>query len=180
VKAISKDGCYSYSDTLEAIVYPKPAKQEITEISGTLELEKGYDYIWYRDSTQLEATSNILGIDNIGKYYAKIFNRYGCYSFSDTVDIGIEYAQIQDDDTKIVLYPMEIKENINIEIFNSQQKTIGLEVFDLSGKLVSQIENMGSSAYIFRQLNFDYSEGVYFFVFSNGMKQYNIKVVKCK
>lgn len=179
VKAISKDGCYAYSDTLEAIVYPKPENVSIARTKDTIYADEGYEYTWYRDTTELDISNHHLPIDRTGKYFAKIRNEYGCVDFTDTIDVEMNHQLIGNDEISIVLYPIEFNSIINIEILNEQEKDVELEIYDTSGKLVRRVNTLGNSQYITDSINLDNkAAGMYYFVFSINGNSYILKAIK--
>ncbi len=179
VKAISRDGCVSYSDTVDAIVYPKPEKLAITQDKDIIQVKDGYEYIWYRDSIEIENNESQINIYNTGRYYAKITNKYGCVSYTDTLEIDLNHTLINKDDIGIALFPIEFSSFINIEMINNNNDDVVLDIYDLNGKLVKKKMNLGNHQYINRTIELgDVSQGMYFFVFTIKGNSYSLQAVK--
>ncbi len=179
VKAISKDGCYSYSDTLEAIVYPKPDKQYLIRDNKYLSLDESQNYIWFRDSVSIAENMSKIEIDSVGMFYAKIVNEYGCFNYSDTVYIDIDYKLVNTDEIDIVVYPIEFRDIVNIEIIRKTNQSLYFEIYDCLGRKVNNRKQLSGNQYLFETYNLSYlSSGVYYFVFTTNNNSYLVKTVK--
>ncbi len=179
VKAISKNGCFSYSDTVEAIVNPVPKDISITRDKDHIYIDEGYNYEWFKGDTLLTETNNRLLVEETGYYHAKIKNEYGCEILSDTLSIEFDRQIFSTEDISVNIYPIEFYDNVDIEIYNPTKESVYLKVYDTSGKICKQLSSLGTNQYIIRTISMEkYSTGMYYFVFTINNNSYILKVVK--
>jgi hypothetical protein len=106
------------------------------------------------------------------------------YNQSDNLQNGIQqpieifkFVSILDyENIEINIYPNPIIDYLNIEISNSNLKQYNISLFDLNGKLISEMNNIS----LINKINFsNYNQNIYFLkIFRNNENIKTIKIIK--
>lgn len=92
VRAVNAAGCIAFSDTVDAVMLPRPLAVITSDKSFTLcandsltlDAQDGYaQYLW-----STGATSRRIVVHTPGSYWVKVAGASGCFSAADTVRIG--------------------------------------------------------------------------------------------
>lgn len=98
---------------------------------------------------------------------------YSIYTFDNDYNAGMENM---DGDDGISIYPNPSNENVTVKV--QAGSSYELHIFDIAGKAVSFVSNIGENGNETVVDVSDYPNGLYFFVFSNDMQTSVKKVVK--
>ncbi len=151
VTAINTNGCDSKSDSVKITVLA--ALPNITfQISGdTLHcFLSQYSLQWHLDNTPIaNATNPTLVINQTGNYFVIATNAFGCSASSDTYHLNYNLSPNMADEVYMNVFPVPVKNLLQVELLGWKSKNATLTINDLSGKslIVKEIEmdNNGSN-----------------------------------
>jgi len=133
VSAIA-NGCEGERVSIDAEVTPMP-EPYVTVDGNKLNSSADEGNQWYKDNEPLEgATSNTFEVTQSGEYFVEVTS-LGCSNSSET--ITFEITDIREEKLKgvISIFPNPFSSYINVNN-SSPKKIIGLELVDLSGKVI--------------------------------------------
>ncbi len=146
----------------------------------TIVLDAGiFDTYFWSDSSILQ-TMEVPGSIGVGNYlYSVTVTDSNLCSNSDTIEVIVNSpsTDIKENDLfNISIYPSPTKGIVNININNSIQNNLQIEVINLTGKVIYK-EQLNNKA-VKRQINLaEYSKGIYFIKITNDKESFIKKVV---
>lgn len=137
-----------------------------------------YGYTW--DDALTQTTETATGLAN-QLYNVVVVDDHGCTaSNAITVDFAVGMSNFINQ-VKITAYPNPVVENLNISIISNENKTIEMNVYDETGKLIETRNidtNKGENHYNVNTSS--YSTGTYFINLKSDKAQQIIKFVKAQ
>ncbi len=179
-RAWSAEGCEFKSDTLTVKVEQNPDKPTITRLSGT-ELtcdQLAPDYQWYKDGEKMSGEDEKrLEIDETGNYSVDIFNEAGCSTMSDPFNVISSVEEINFENANIRINKFVSDAEFILTGRGWENSVLTINISDLRG--ISILSKQISSSDFNETINLNANaSGTYFINISNGIENWNFKVVK--
>ncbi|MBC7864007.1 MAG: T9SS type A sorting domain-containing protein, partial [Bacteroidia bacterium] len=168
VIAVNASGCTSFSDTITAIYCDSTWKPGVTKTGSQLSTidTTGNTMQWYLNGSIIPgATADTYTTTANGVYTLQITNSFGCVftSLPTTMAVGIEEQQI----LSANIFPNPAGDLVKITLANNSTIS-AIEIFDLSGRMVKNVNATSSSETISVR---DLPDGFYFVEVSCGNKK---------
>jgi len=140
--AQNKDGCYDTSNILEYSVWTRPVKPVITKIGKTLFSNYSFGNQWYEESVKIGgAIGKSYNPSRQTKFHVTHTDSNGCVSLkSDPYEFNLAIASVGLSGLKV--YPNPANDFITIE--TSESSKYSLQLLDISGRMVTEVEFFGN------------------------------------
>jgi hypothetical protein len=159
-------------------------------------LPANYNIILYKsDGTQIGSSSNpgtedesiLYNTNKTGTYYVRVFASYGVYDPSDcyllhvaTSSTGYKSSGVEnltgETDNELTIYPNPSYSNFNFIYKTNSTEPITLQLFDITGRLVQEIQSLPSNEVITVGENLEY--GIYLAIVTQGTVKKFVKIAK--
>jgi hypothetical protein len=138
----SRDGRPGFSDTLQVVVMPAPAKPVITRQVDSLIATEANEWQWFRDGHELPgATAQACVADQPGGYRVRVRNASGCEAWSEQYDVfvlGVEEAPVPG--IAALLYPNPTTGIVTVKYADPAAGAAVVRVTDVLGREVYAYE----------------------------------------
>ncbi len=154
------NGCSAVSGHQNIAIYPVPTVS-ITVRGDTLSSFGQSNYQWKLNDNPVDsATGSVFVVKQPGAYTLQVTDSNGCVATSNAVTItGINQLSAENE---IALYPNPFSNTVSIEANKSSQGIQNVEIFDISGRLITSV-NYPSPGYTV-QFGLSYlANGFYYF-----------------
>lgn len=178
VAATDTNGCIGVSNLISINILPLPTTPSIALILDSLHCTMvGQLYHWMHDTNSTINNSNIYAKQGDGTYKVRIFDA-GCWSlWSEPFMItGIDRFDL----ATIKLYPSPANEFIVFEMDKNESISVTqLQVIDIQGKLIQNIDNQGNEIENKTQIDIsNLANGVYLLIVKTSERNIALQFVK--
>ncbi|MBE0644410.1 MAG: VWA domain-containing protein [Bacteroidetes bacterium] len=135
-QTMSGDGRPGFSDTLQVVVIPLPAKPVITRQLDSLVATDADEWQWFRDGHELTgATRRSYLVDQPGGYRVRVKNAFGCEAWSDQYDVtvlGLDDAPVPGE--SVLLYPNPTTGIVTVKFTDPAAASAVIRITDILGR----------------------------------------------
>jgi hypothetical protein len=140
------DACLFTSDTINAVI-SSPQPVIFGDSDGSLIASPAFvSYQWYQNNTLIpNATAQVYCPEQTGyAYHVEVINEYGCVGISSGIEIDSEWPLNclngidENNSFTSTLYPNPATNSATLEFENPTNSTFGLQVFDITGRVVME------------------------------------------
>lgn len=187
VQVTNTYGCSAYSDTFKVTKLPLPQVPVISfnQATGLFQtdlspLQFGLQWFYEGFAFAGQTGQTCAPLFN-GRYYVRATNQYGCYSYSDTLNltnVGIETINADND---ITIYPNPVADVLTLEIKGMGNNKPVVRLMDMSGKMleVNTLQNGFEGGVYRQQIDFgNVDNGIYLLQIEVDSKYYFKKFAK--
>ena len=163
--------CLAYSDTVNLLFYPLPAKPTVVLSSDTLTASAATTWQWLRDGATIPgATGHRHIATENGMYAVRITDAHGCSAVSDQVKVTlVGVARLAPAGFTLAVYPNPSRDVFTVDVSTSRSVPVDVRVTDILGRTVYTRRVAEGSGH--RTLSVDLSthpSGVYYLHASGG------------
>lgn len=181
---IQTEGCERRA-RFEVKVNPKPERSNLSKFGLDITSDKtdtSFYHTWYFNGQQTNFTGATIRPEKLGFYSEKLTNRFGCFTFSDTIEFLDENIYPNQSPTLEILYPNPSSNTLNLRLSIYRSGNYKIKIYNSIGQLIQDTEYVVSTAML-GLINFSYdisdlAEGNYFFVFEGSEKYFTQKFIK--
>lgn len=138
--------CKAWSDTIYSYWHTLPQKPVLTLLGNdTLMYSTNDELQWYYNINPLVGeTDTFLIVQNNGDYFLTVTDSFSCVNYSDTITILTIGNQLIEDGVEVQIFPNPTNNKLFVKT-TLQQPIFGLNLLDVTGKIVDAITPIGNS-----------------------------------
>ncbi len=166
-------GCVGVSDSIEVIVYEQPQKPEISRDGNFLKSSEADRYQWYYNGKKIkDAVGQTYYATKLGNYFVKVRNKNDCSN------VSAEYSIVAPQNN-IRVFPNPTKDFVIIEGVTSNNTTVEIKIYDISGKKCFEKEYGNIENFFSKKIWLDnFTIGTYLISVKCEGRTYNKKIKK--
>lgn len=185
VQVTNQFGCSAYSDTAEVNQLPAPQTPGIyytNNLLGTDLTSPPYQLQWFYEGFEFAGqTGQTCSPLFNGKYFVRAENEFGCYSYSDTLNLTkVGLNTLESEGINVNLQPNPASNMVNVMINGKINSDISLSVYNITGQeVIGKILNIGKGQFSNYNESLDISTlpaGIYPVTFRYGNATQTIKL----
>ncbi len=178
VVGTENNGCPSYSDTVEVIVYPPPDKPVIVKSGNTLISSKSQFYQWFVDGDSIPgATNQVLDSIDKGNYQVLVTVGSSCTAMSDPFTI----VSVEDESgiCPVTITPNPAGNSFTMRITIDHPCNISWKLVDVTGSVLTASSEKTSEKLYLKQVDLSgYAVGSYYLVMTIDGRTNTYKIFK--
>lgn len=148
-----------------------PQVPSITQNNNTLACSvSGMSYKWFKENIEIPgSTSQSIVITASGNYSVEITNASNCKSTSNSIFAAYTSSIAEEFFENFTLYPNPAKDYFNIRFNTPETKTIVIEIYDMTGKVIWRDKNRYKQGEVIKVIDTkEFASGVYLLRISDG------------
>lgn len=185
VEITNEFGCKAISDTVVVNQLPAPQLPGITFTNGLLQTDltnPPFQLQWFYEGVLFAGQTGQTCVPIFdGMYHVRAENSYGCFSYSDTIEVGkVGLNSTAANTLEFGVYPNPSNGQVTIQVEGKNNTQVAMAIYNVTGSLVEQkLLNTGKGITGSYNEVLDISalpKGVYAVVFNYGMQQKTVKL----
>jgi hypothetical protein len=159
---LTDGGCEFLSEAV-AITWKPEVPPTITRSGNLLTSSEGLSYQWFYYGHEIDdATSRGLSITRTGSYHVVVLDSCGRYLSSDTLQVTTTGVPGVAGDFALRLYPMPVRDVLQVRISNLREREVSIQVEDLLGRTLKALQRMSDRGVLSAEIDMrTLSRGLY-------------------